>query len=405
MNKEIPIDNEPKTLIDRKDLQHLTINEECKTYADIIGNGLATDTVKHLPAYTVKEMVDKKAKEKYGYSTLMEKFSGSLFTYMFSLRLNRLFLQNYEYTPGIAREICYVSATYEDIDTAQEIYGMSDPNLLSLKSPDGGYVQIPARDDYKNTITLKNYGAMKSWNMNQKMSDLMGVIDRDISIMGAQAKETEEYNFWVYFLSVDSALCTTTLSNLTTSALTQETLTTAITKFAYRKSLATTNGTAYLYVMPKYLVGGPATEEIRNKLFSQSYSLQPYTTAARGYGFYQDNLHRGKYLPLTTPYLTGSHWYLMADSKDPRNRPVFVMGLLSETNGQPVVFRQLSDKEVVSGTMPSAEGTSFANSRINYAVDHFFGFAAIATTITRASPVAAGKTFGYDGRGIYGKIA
>lgn len=284
-----------------------------------------------------------------------------------------LLLKNFSLIPGIARQIAYVDTTGKHFRT-DEIWGIGD--FKTLPKVEKG---TPAPHDDTMTaskveIKIDKYQSIFSVPWEDTLIDVFGVIQRSIPKLAAAARYTEEKLFWEYFLANISSCVSSGNGNITTDTISQSAVEAA------REALMSQQNSQdqYLNVQGSILLGGPATDTERMHICKQQYRY--------GAGRFDENLLRGLYIPVTTPFITGTQWLLMAS---PQLIEIFVMRLLSQWGGQPVLKRKSPNTVVEEGSADTFDEADFETDSIEWKVSH-------------AAGVKLART---DGIGIYGRIA
>lgn len=314
-----------------------------------------------------------------------EEFGGINLSYMLSLVVDRLFTNAYQRTPAIAREV-FTETSLVSLTQTKSIYGLDEisgfqeiTNYADIKSG------VPVTD-WTQSLRLRQYGKRLSFRYADTINDTFDTIGRIITENGAMAIEFEDAFAFYYWSTIDSALITTALGNLTTATISQAAVEAAIqTMGALSVSMGygDISTKSYKYNRPTILLGGPATQFIREKICTYGNSVGSSLID-------QPNLVRGIMRALTTPRLTGSQWLCIAD---PNVIPLMYLGFYSGWNNRPVILRQTGNAEVISGSMLNVDLIDFKTLTLNYLI-------LIAIGAVQAVPTANWK-----GIGVYGRIA
>ena len=237
---------------------------------------------------------------------------------------------------------------YKSMLKGYEEYAPQWPNLISKTTPisdfhtrysiiRSGFNRLPevkAKESYKElqysddqiSWTPAKYGALYGYSFEASTYDDLGVFDSDVEELGKAARRNLDFFFFYTCLdanpmsydgshnvfgtvgSVDGAFVNT----MTTTGLTMSGLETAYAKMLQQTQLdsaAVASFTSENYMpamyIPKYLIVHPS-DLLTAKRLLQSVQYP-------GKSDNDTNVLNGELQIIVTPFITGTHWYLMAD--------------------------------------------------------------------------------------------
>lgn len=229
------------------------------------------------------------------------------------------------------------------------------PTLLPVT--ENGEIKFGTFSDKKENAALVAYGRGMQISRQMMVNDDLQAIDRLLGSRGLAVAAFEDQTFFAMMLSGANAdgptLIETTRQVFNTTDKTKSGVASAITPAGVALGIAdmrtrkNVSGEAFLAVEPRILLTGPAKE------FEAMQLLAPIQAAQAS----NVNPYVGKLTPVSTPYITGNAWYLLAD---PSAVPSFMYGYLQGESGP----RMRMDEP-------------FGQQGIAYSVELDFGVAAI----------------------------
>lgn len=199
---------------------------------------------------------------------------------------------------------------------------------FDVVAPDG-QIKHGSIQETAYTNQAKTYGKMFGIPRQVLINDDLGFLESIPRQLGRGGALSLVYLFWTTFMN-NSSFFVAGNNNVTTGALSIAGLNTAKAKF--RKQ--TDEAGEYVMVEPKYLVVPTELEDTANQLYTDTYRGGGNT------GDYNENPYKGKYPPITSPYLSDSRftgnsttaYYLLADPNDvPVIDVVFLDGVQTPT--------------------------------------------------------------------------